>query len=76
LDLASIAALGFALKKHEGTVLFLTHDDDLLDEVATRVWRLTPGHPTFLAIVALAAMLAPSFQAARVSPLKALRDEG
>ena len=41
LDLESIAALGIALKQYQGTVLFVTHDEDLLDEVATRVWHVT-----------------------------------
>jgi ATPase subunit of ABC transporter with duplicated ATPase domains len=44
LDLESIAALGIALKQYQGTVLFVTHDEDLLDEVATRVWHVTPRH--------------------------------
>ena len=43
LDLESINALNIALQKYEGTVLFVTHDEDLLDEVATRVWHVRPG---------------------------------
>ena len=39
LDLESINALNIALQKFEGTVLLVTHDEDLLDEVATRVWH-------------------------------------
>jgi len=39
LDLESINALNFALQKYEGTVFLVTHDHDLLDEVATRIWR-------------------------------------
>jgi ATPase subunit of ABC transporter with duplicated ATPase domains len=39
LDLESINALNVALQKFEGTVLLVTHDEDLVDEVATRVWH-------------------------------------
>ena len=39
LDLESINALNIALQKFEGTVLLVTHDEDLIDEVATRVWH-------------------------------------
>ena len=39
LDLESINALNIALQRYEGTVLLVTHDEDLIDEVATRVWR-------------------------------------
>jgi ATPase subunit of ABC transporter with duplicated ATPase domains len=43
LDLESINALNFALQKYEGTVLIATHDHDLIDEVATRIWHFEPG---------------------------------
>jgi ATPase subunit of ABC transporter with duplicated ATPase domains len=43
LDLESINALNIALQKYEGTVLFVTHDEDVLDEVATRVWHFHNG---------------------------------
>ena len=36
LDLEAINALNQALQKYEGTVLLVTHDQDLIDEVATR----------------------------------------
>jgi ATPase subunit of ABC transporter with duplicated ATPase domains len=39
LDLESINALNIALQKYDGTVLLVTHDHDLLDEVATRIWH-------------------------------------
>ena len=39
LDLESINALNIALQKYEGTVFLVTHDHDLLEEVATRIWR-------------------------------------
>ena len=42
LDLESINALNIALQKFEGTVFLVTHDEDLLDEVGTRVWRFGP----------------------------------
>jgi ATPase subunit of ABC transporter with duplicated ATPase domains len=38
LDLESINALNIALQRYEGTVLLVTHDHDLVDEVATRMW--------------------------------------
>src|SRR5579864_8260743 len=39
LDLESINALNIALQKYDGTVLLVTHDHDLVDEVATRIWK-------------------------------------
>ncbi len=39
LDLESINALNIALQKFEGTVLLVTHDEDLVDEVASRIWH-------------------------------------
>jgi ATPase subunit of ABC transporter with duplicated ATPase domains len=42
LDLEAINALNQALQKYEGTVLLVTHDEDLVDEVATRIWHFTP----------------------------------
>src|SRR6187431_364434 len=44
LDLESINALNVALQKYEGTVLLVTHDQDLLEEVGTRVWHFEDGH--------------------------------
>src|SRR5665213_1817857 len=38
LDLEAINALNFALQKYDGTVLLVTHDHDLVEEVATRIW--------------------------------------
>jgi ATPase subunit of ABC transporter with duplicated ATPase domains len=43
LDLESINALNVALQKYEGTVLLVTHDQDLMEEVGTRVWHFEPG---------------------------------
>jgi ATPase subunit of ABC transporter with duplicated ATPase domains len=39
LDLESINALNIALQKFDGTVLLVTHDQDLMEEVGTRVWH-------------------------------------
>jgi ATPase subunit of ABC transporter with duplicated ATPase domains len=43
LDLESINALNIALQRFEGTVLFVTHDEDLVSEVATRIWNFENG---------------------------------
>jgi ATPase subunit of ABC transporter with duplicated ATPase domains len=43
LDLESINALNIALQRYEGTVLMVTHDHDLIDEVATRIWHFDHG---------------------------------
>ncbi|HQX83005.1 MAG TPA: hypothetical protein PKW63_14665, partial [Vicinamibacterales bacterium] len=43
LDLESINALNVGLQKFEGTVLLVTHDQDLLEEVGTRVWNFANG---------------------------------
>jgi ATPase subunit of ABC transporter with duplicated ATPase domains len=43
LDLEAINALNVALQRYEGTVLLVTHDHDLIDEVATRLWRFEHG---------------------------------
>ena len=43
LDLESINALNVALQKFEGTVLLVTHDQDLMEEVGTRVWHFDHG---------------------------------
>jgi ATPase subunit of ABC transporter with duplicated ATPase domains len=43
LDLESINALNIALQKYAGTVLLVTHDHDLIDEVATRIWHFDGG---------------------------------
>jgi len=46
LDLESINALNIALQKFEGTILLVTHDQDLIEEVGTRVWQVEPGKIT------------------------------
>ena len=43
LDLEAINALNISLQKYEGTVLLVTHDHDVIDEVATRIWHFD-GH--------------------------------
>jgi ATPase subunit of ABC transporter with duplicated ATPase domains len=44
LDLESINALNIALQRFAGTVLLVSHDEDLVDEVATRVWDFGKNH--------------------------------
>jgi len=43
LDLESINALNIALQRYEGTVFLVTHDQDLLEEVGTRLWNFEGG---------------------------------
>jgi ATPase subunit of ABC transporter with duplicated ATPase domains len=43
LDLEAINALNIALQRFEGTLLLVTHDHDLIDEVATRIWHFHGG---------------------------------
>ncbi len=43
LDLESINALNVAIQRYEGTVLLVTHDHDLIEEVATRIWHFDHG---------------------------------
>ncbi|HKE29325.1 MAG TPA: ATP-binding cassette domain-containing protein [Bryobacteraceae bacterium] len=43
LDLESINALNIALQRYEGTVLLVTHDHDVIDEVASRIWSFVDG---------------------------------
>jgi ATPase subunit of ABC transporter with duplicated ATPase domains len=43
LDLESINALNVALQRFEGTVLLVTHDQDVMEEVGTRVWHVEAG---------------------------------
>jgi len=43
LDLESINALNIALQRYPGTLLLVTHDHDLIDEVATRIWHVKKG---------------------------------
>ena len=43
LDLEAINALNVALQKFEGTVFLVTHDQDLIEEVGTRVWHFDHG---------------------------------
>jgi ATPase subunit of ABC transporter with duplicated ATPase domains len=45
LDLQSIAALSEGLQRYEGTILIVTHDQELIREVGTRVWVLHKGEP-------------------------------
>jgi ATPase subunit of ABC transporter with duplicated ATPase domains len=43
LDLESINALNIALQRYDGTVLLVTHDEDLMEEVGTRIWQFDHG---------------------------------
>jgi ATPase subunit of ABC transporter with duplicated ATPase domains len=43
LDLESISALAEGLKRYEGTALIVTHDHELISEVASRIWWLRTG---------------------------------
>ncbi|QNI36359.1 ABC-F family ATP-binding cassette domain-containing protein [Edaphobacter albus] len=47
LDLESINALNQALQKYEGTVFLVTHDEDLIEEVGTRIWHFEGGPEDF-----------------------------
>lgn len=47
LDLESINALNQALQKYEGTVFLVTHDEDLIEEVGTRIWHFEGGPESF-----------------------------
>ncbi len=41
LDLEAVIGLDDALQRYEGTILLVSHDEDIIDEVATRIWHLT-----------------------------------
>jgi ATPase subunit of ABC transporter with duplicated ATPase domains len=43
LDLESINALNIALQRYPGTLLLVTHDHDVIDEVASRIWSFHHG---------------------------------
>jgi len=45
LDLQAIASLAEGLNRYEGTALFVTHDQQLIGEVATRIWALREEEP-------------------------------
>jgi energy-coupling factor transporter ATP-binding protein EcfA2 len=36
--------VNIALQRYQGTVLLVTHDHDLIDEVATRIWHFESDH--------------------------------
>jgi ATPase subunit of ABC transporter with duplicated ATPase domains len=44
LDLESVNALNIALQRYQGTVFLVSHDHDLIDEVATRIWHFEADH--------------------------------
>jgi ATPase subunit of ABC transporter with duplicated ATPase domains len=43
LDLEAINALNIALQKSQATIFLVTHDEDLIEEVATRIWHFEHG---------------------------------
>src|SRR5665213_2093877 len=43
LDLESINALNIALQKYDGTLFLVTHDHDLVEETASRIWHVGPN---------------------------------
>src|SRR5512138_3083109 len=43
LDLQSIAALGEGLSRYEGTLIVVTHDQQLIAEVGSRIWAMHKG---------------------------------
>ncbi len=43
LDLEVDQCVEQALQKYEGTVLLVTHDQELIDEVGTRIWNFEDG---------------------------------
>ncbi|HTP26604.1 MAG TPA: ATP-binding cassette domain-containing protein, partial [Anaeromyxobacteraceae bacterium] len=45
LDLQAIASLGEGLSRYEGTALIVTHDQQLIGEVATRIWAIREEEP-------------------------------
>jgi ATPase subunit of ABC transporter with duplicated ATPase domains len=45
LDLQAIAALGEGLSRYEGTAFIVTHDQQLIGEVASRIWVLRDDEP-------------------------------
>ncbi len=45
LDLQAIAALSAGLARYEGTVVVVTHDQQLIAEVGTRIWHVRRGEP-------------------------------
>ncbi|ARJ50457.1 HAD hydrolase family protein [Staphylococcus lutrae] len=38
LDLSSVKFLMKTLKNHQGTIIFTTHDRNLVEEIATKIW--------------------------------------
>ena len=45
LDLESISALTEGMKGYPGTMFFVSHDRNMVSEVATRMWVLREGLP-------------------------------
>jgi ATPase subunit of ABC transporter with duplicated ATPase domains len=47
LDLESVSALADGITGYEGTVVFATHDRDLLDKAATKIIAFEEKGPVF-----------------------------
>ncbi len=47
LDLQAIAALGEGISRFEGTVILVTHDQQLISDVGTRIWAVRRGEPVY-----------------------------
>jgi ATPase subunit of ABC transporter with duplicated ATPase domains len=47
LDLQAIAALSEGLSRCEGTVIVVTHDQQLIADVGTRIWAVRKGEPVY-----------------------------
>ena len=48
LDPAVDRALSEGLQRYEGTIIVVTHDQELIREVGTRIWALHHGEPASL----------------------------
>ncbi len=73
LDVESIEVLEDAIEAYEGTVLLVSHDRSLLENLTTRIWALDDGHltdypGTFLEYEADAAARRAARQAAAARP--------
>lgn len=44
LDISSMEAVEEALKGYEGTILFVSHDEQFIQNIATHLWQIENGH--------------------------------
>ncbi len=47
LDLESISSLAEGLRRYEGTVIVVTHDQELVSDVGTRIWLVQKEEPIY-----------------------------